>query len=859
MIPDRKVGDLNIRMLHLFLVFAAVLVPLLSGGGYVARSAAQDQQPTLQVGEWTLSSVVDWQSGQDIPGILITNNAGGELRLEDTLSEGLFLSSPFETPFPIHAAGAVWRAEIPSGTDVSLELRGASRPDEELLETQPEEAPAEELLEVQPEAAPAEIAWGEWQPLIAGDARSQANDGAFATPNVVTFPPDTGYLQIRVRLSSEVERASAVLTEVTIAYLNAQAGPPTPRGLQRAPIIFGPETLTPRPTLIPRATWFTGGEVSVNGWAGTPPTQVLTDTWTPGLPPNRPERVSPRGIIIYQINATTDETATLPLLRALGTYQIRTLGWDDLAYHYLIDQAGNLYEGRLGGPTSAVSRLSGSDNAIHVAMIGNSADAPAEEAQAALVSLLAWLGQAYDIPPTGDHVVVVQDQLQTRPNIAGHYEAAPEAPDPGEPFREILPQIRERADQSTVRARWYFAEGNVEAYTQQLFFFNPTDNEANANVTLWNDTDAAPTLQIVAVPASGLASLTLNDIVSGTATLPAVVESSAPILTERRMYLPTDSDITMGIGPPSRVWYFAEGSTDDSFNTYLVLFNPQISATLATITFMKGDGSVSTMEVPLPASQRVVVTVGNELPGVGFGMQVVTNQPIIAERTMRFGSDTSGFHTGPGINRLSQSWYFAEGTTAPPFKMRLLLLNPNQQTANVTATFMTPDGTQLDRRYAVPPTTRLVVDVNEIVPTLGIATMVESDRPIAVERSLYFAENEDSLDPTAGTVSAGAATPAFTWHFIDGADTDARQYLLLGNPNRRQASVTVEFILPDGSTETQSVTMPASSRYTMAVHEIYPDQDFSAITVRATQPVVAERSIFPANGSGSTHLGMPQR
>ncbi len=41
-----------------------------------AHPATQGQQPELQVGEWPLSSVVDWQAGE-VSGLIITNNAGG--------------------------------------------------------------------------------------------------------------------------------------------------------------------------------------------------------------------------------------------------------------------------------------------------------------------------------------------------------------------------------------------------------------------------------------------------------------------------------------------------------------------------------------------------------------------------------------------------------------------------------------------------------------------------------------------------------------------------------------------------------------------------------------------------------------
>jgi hypothetical protein len=187
---------------------------------------------------------------------------------------------------------------------------------------------------------------------------------------------------------------------------------------------------------------------------------------------------------------------------------------------------------------------------------------------------------------------------------------------------------------------------------------------------------------------------------------------------------------------------------------------------------------------------------------------------------------------------------------------------------------MTPDGTEATRRYAVPATTRLDVSVNEFVPELGIATFVESDRPIAAERALYFTpvgtppeEGEEpvTLDPDtpplAGTVGFGAMEPAYSWYFADAPTVDINQFLLISNPSLGQASVTVDFLLTDGETSTETVVMPAGSRFTLAVHEIHPNQPRIAAMVRSTQPIVAERSLFPdagiGAGGGSTSLGVP--
>lgn len=795
----------------LLLALAMTLAPFAA-----APSQARQQGPQARTGKLTLSSVADWEAGS-ASGILVTNNAGGELRLADGQTFGSFVSPALKASFPINAAGAQWRADVLDGTQLLLEARARATP---------------------PDGDP-ESGWGPWQPLVAGDARSAASGsaGAFATPDVLALPADTQYLQLRVTLGSQIARASPILEEVTLSYLNTTSATPIfAAGLPRRPILFGPPTLTQRPTVISRADW-SGG---VRG--------------------AQPVRGDPRGVIIHQIDASPTPTATLDFVRALTLYQTDVLGWEDLSYHYLIDAEGNLFEGRLGGPASFVPRLAGGDTAVHVALIAPR-DAPATSAATgSLVSLLAWLGEAYAIAPTGEHVVVLDGQRQTRPNIAGHNDVAPEAPDPFPPLRGQLAQIRTQADASTVRARWYFAEGNVADYSQRFTFFNPTGAQAEARVNLIR-IGGAPITRIVNLPPNGRADLIVNELVQDAPALPAIVESSAPILVERAMSLTTDIDGGPGITELSRVWYFAEGSTEGDNRTYLILFNPGPTTVQATVNYFRRDGLTFEQPVTVGARSRLVISVhditlpdgSRPLLGASFGGQVVASQPIAVERTLRFGPAQAGLHTGRGITTLARRWHFAEGTTEGDFRMRLLVLNPNTQPARTVVTLMGPDGRAETRRYAIPPRSQLSVNANEIAPNIGFSSLVEADRPIAVERALIFNGG------AAGTISSGATEPALRWAFVDGRTRDTSYILCVSNPGRLTARVAVDFNFSGGATGQQTFEVPAGARYTLSVHQLYPDEDAVSAVVRSTRPIVAERSLFPGGGArgGATALGIP--
>lgn len=771
--------------------------------------AARPSSLAAQVSSWRLSSVRDWQAGV-ITGLLVTNNAGGELRLDAEAVEGSFISAPFETAFATNAAGAVWRGELVEGTDLRLELRARATP-----------------------PASGDEGWGPWQPLVVADASPAADPDALTTAVPLALPEDTRYLQLRATFTSQIPRASAVLNDVTVSYLATQITPPIfAAGLPQRPIMFGQPVLTPRPLQIARADWAEPAAA-------------------------RPDRRDPQGVVIHQVPVDASPAATVAYLRALLVYQTKVLDWDDLIYHYLIDSEGNLFEGRLGGPTSLVRRVAGSAADVQIALLTPADQPPTPAAQARLVALLAWLTQTYNIAPNGQQPAA---DGGLRPTIAGHYEVYAAAPDPYPAFRALLPALRAQADSSTVRARWYFAEGNTAGYSQRLSLYNPASRPATARITFFPPA-GQPVVRDVQVPGGGRADLNANEVVPGANALPAIVEANEPILAERSMALVSDIDSGPGIDRLSRVWYFAEGSTTEQTQTYVIIFNPQPSDTRAQITYMQRNGTVFEQEVQIGARNRLVVAVHDitlpdgtrPLADASFGIRVIASQPVAVERTMRFGPGGSGLHTGRGIDTLSRRWLFAEGTTEGGFRTQLLVLNPNNQPANVEAIFRGPQGVAATRRYAIPPRAQLAIDVNEVVPDLGFATEVVADRPVAVERAMRFAGG------AVGTIGAGARAPAYRWAFIDGRTSDAAYYLCLSNVSPLSAIVTVEAIFGDGTKTELSVRIPAGARYTLAMHEAFPNETAVAAIVRSNQPIVAERSIFPGDGArgGSTTLGIP--
>ena len=156
-------------------------------------------------------------------------------------------------------------------------------------------------------------------------------------------------------------------------------------------------------------------------------------------------------------NSPADPAAVVRSIYADHTRPSHPEQYIDLAYHWLIDQHGTIYEGRWARDYPAGVPHSGDDvngsqvrgaHALHtntsscgIAMLGTfTSGVPTEAAIESLVSVLAWKCARWGIDPEGADTYV---DGRTFPNICGHRDASSTAC-PGGPLHAKLPEIRQR-------------------------------------------------------------------------------------------------------------------------------------------------------------------------------------------------------------------------------------------------------------------------------------------------------------------------------------------------------------------------------------------------------------------------------
>ncbi|MEU6989781.1 FG-GAP-like repeat-containing protein [Streptomyces sp. NPDC046465] len=208
----------------------------------------------------------------------------------------------------------------------------------------------------------------------------------------------------------------------------------------------------------------------------TPPTSTVTQppvidraAWgaDESLVKDPPEYIDKvKAVFVHHTAGTNDYSCaqSAALVRGLLTYHVRTEGWNDLGYNFLVDKCGQIFEGRGGGtdlPVRGAHTFGFDEDSTGIAVLGDfegdpATDTPAgKPTRAALESVArvaAWkLGQ-YGGDPTGKVTLTATDdtgvwkkgeQASLR-TVSGHRDGFA-TPCPGKNLYAKLGEIRRYA------------------------------------------------------------------------------------------------------------------------------------------------------------------------------------------------------------------------------------------------------------------------------------------------------------------------------------------------------------------------------------------------------------------------------
>ncbi len=139
-------------------------------------------------------------------------------------------------------------------------------------------------------------------------------------------------------------------------------------------------------------------------------------------------------VVHHTASANAYSASQVPgILRSMQAYHMDTNGWSDIAYNFLVDRFGTIWEGRGGGMGNAVigaHAMGFNTGSVGVSVIGNFVGATAPSAALeAVARVVGWRLEAYGVNPlaasnftSGGSTSIPAGQVVYRSNVVGHQE-----------------------------------------------------------------------------------------------------------------------------------------------------------------------------------------------------------------------------------------------------------------------------------------------------------------------------------------------------------------------------------------------------------------------------------------------------
>lgn len=348
-------------------------------------------------------------------------------------STGEYISTIQTAPKTFTALAARWHEKVPAGTSAELSVRFSNN-----------------------------TIWSEWYELKGDIDGPTDQDPEYPSSLLPTNPTST--FQYRVNLQSDDPKKSALVENITFEYLNTQEKVSVlGRTLWASTATSAPAAATSLTNsslkIISRAEWGADESIRIYKGAEDKPPQVRSESDTEEKYPEElkivkkiekdadgntlawpleyPEKISK--IVIHHTASTKGLEDPKTAVRNIYYFHAVSRGWGDIGYNYIIDQQGNIYEGRYGGDGVVGGHASGNNiGSIGIAVLGNFEDNDVPEPVIkSLTALIKAKTDQYHIDPLG----FSSFRGKTIPNIIGHRDVG-STRCPGQKLYDQIPALR---------------------------------------------------------------------------------------------------------------------------------------------------------------------------------------------------------------------------------------------------------------------------------------------------------------------------------------------------------------------------------------------------------------------------------
>jgi Tol biopolymer transport system component len=321
---------------------------------------------------------------------------------------------------------------------------------------------------------------------------------------------------------------------------------------------------------------------------------------------------------------------------------------------------------------------------------------------------------------------------------------------------------------------WHLAEGATHGAFDLFYLLqNPNASTANVTINYLRQAPFAPVSKSYTVEPNSRKTIPVDgegpDLEA--VDVAAAITSDLPIVVERAMYSTRPGQPAFaaghgaaGVTAPALRWFLAEGATGNFFDLYVLVSNPNTTASTLKVTYLLPAGAPFEKTYSVGPQQRLTIYVQDEDPRlentpVSVIVESTNNQPVVVERAMWFPKgEWHEAHVSAGATTTGTRWALADGEITIGGDTYILIANTSTTAGTATVTLLEEGGTPLPITVDLPPSSRVNVSVSAYLPVTEenprrrFGALIDSSGvEIVVERSIYA---------TAGGIIWGAGTSA---------------------------------------------------------------------------------------------------
>jgi hypothetical protein len=224
---------------------------------------------------------------------------------------------------------------------------------------------------------------------------------------------------------------------------------------------------------------------------------------------------------------------------------------------------------------------------------------------------------------------------------------------------------------TSLSSDWFFAEGYTSGgFDTYILLANPSSQTAHATLSLESDGGQRGDVYVEVAPHSR--KTVAVDQIKGweQKAFSARVRADGMIAVERAMYFKYNGIAgghdSFGSPAMSDRWFLAEGYTAGSFDTYVLIFNPNRTASDVSVRFLLRGGRHMDKTYRVAPESRYTIAVDKikGLEAEEVSASITSSVPVVVERSMYFSYlGKAGGSCERAVTEPAPVWYFAEGYT----------------------------------------------------------------------------------------------------------------------------------------------------------------------------------------------------